>query len=605
MSDMLKAGLIRSLASAPIARAQAPRDPRTESGFGAQLDAARDSIRENREMARNRRNESRDKNDAVDDADAPKESPEDRNTPAADSQESAASLNQVTAPIVVVTIAGPMAPVAEGPALPEVEKPVVQDEAAAPRNGAPSEQAPDVAESQSPRVSTSTSSLDAILRTAEPVAVASLPAQVDVANDHVETPNSEQNSSVSQRVTADIDTGNEQAAQEDVFVAIGSRATKLARTSAVSDESIQTALLIETQDGRQSSSRDESVDPSPTQPEGETLRDVRVGDALQRALHGETRRHPGEGASKHGAPQEQAAFELSPQVASLGRASTNQAEAASLEPIARATGAEVTNGDPSAATIGKFLAGISTSIDPVKATGRDVDDATSRSHQHSSPTQELSGAAASTGGGAKTGSARPVTPAGATFGQILATRLDSPASLDSAARLLAANGGTGRHQVILRLSPAELGELRLDIRMEAGAMTLRVDADNAAAGRLIESRLGELREALAGHGISIERADVVARGDASANGGFEHRSASDDPSSRQQSAHGDTREGTWNFNEGQASNGGDRSSQSDANPWSMRSTMGEFEVNAPANKHPTDARAVMATLQNGSLDLVA
>lgn len=176
--------------------------------------------------------------------------------------------------------------------------------------------------------------------------------------------------------------------------------------------------------------------------------------------------------------------------------------------------------------------------------------------------------------------------------------------MESTARVLLANGGSGRHQVTLRLSPGELGELRLDVRMEAGVMNLRVDADNAAAGRLIESRLGELREALSAHGISIERAEVVVRTDASANGGFEHRSNSDDTLPRQHHSQGENADGSWNFNNGQ-SFAGDRSGRSDANPWWMHGDVSSIDVEPAAHAMRQEERIANAIMQDGSLDLVA
>lgn len=93
--------------------------------------------------------------------------------------------------------------------------------------------------------------------------------------------------------------------------------------------------------------------------------------------------------------------------------------------------------------------------------------------------------------------------------------LDAPTAFDDAARVLAASSGEGRHQVTLRLEPPELGQLRVQIRMQQQAMTMQVDADSPAVARLIESRLADLRDALAMHGIRMDRTDVVVRSPAS------------------------------------------------------------------------------------------
>ncbi len=105
-------------------------------------------------------------------------------------------------------------------------------------------------------------------------------------------------------------------------------------------------------------------------------------------------------------------------------------------------------------------------------------------------------------------------------GDLLTARVEGADSIDGAARLLASSGSQGRHQVTMRLDPPEMGQMRLAIRMQQQDMTLRVEAQTQSVVKLIESRLGELREALATQGIRVDRADVVVRAPASgeANG---------------------------------------------------------------------------------------
>lgn len=614
MSDMLKAGLIRSLAAAPITRAQAPRDTRTESGFGAQLDAARDSIRENRELERSQRSDSRDPQGAVgdaapvDEADAPKSPRNDESTPTGDAQDATAESGLIIAPIVVVTIAGPLAPVSESSDEASLKLPVAEaakditiepssGDAPAVEKAASSQIARDVGE-HGPVAALLHPPVDATVETTRdnrfayqhlpPKAVQSEP---DVVNADASTPQTERDA-VSERVAnrsqSPADTGR--------------------RGDATPDAKLESGAFRAVQQATVGLRGEAGVDHTHAQQDGESIRDVRVADAMNRALHGESKQSARDGAShRAGAPQQLSVDATIPQALDASRSLSQANDLSGSDLITRATGASEIEGDSgAAAAIGKFLAGVSTSVEPIKSSGRESGDGAGRSHQQSSQTSAHAGAANSSVGSAKAqaGLTSPL-PAGATFSQILSTRLDPASSMESTARVLAAHGGSGRHQVTLRLSPAELGELRLDVRMEAGAMTLRVDADNAAAGRLIESRLGELREALSAHGISIERADVVVRGDASANGGFEHRSASDDPTARQQSAHGDAREGSWNFNEGHAFTGGDRSGRSDDNPWWMRGeTLGSDTTHAERGPK-SDDRSVIASLQNGSLDLVA
>lgn len=98
-----------------------------------------------------------------------------------------------------------------------------------------------------------------------------------------------------------------------------------------------------------------------------------------------------------------------------------------------------------------------------------------------------------------------------TLSQLLVGGTDGADALEAAAKALSGTQRPGNHHVTLQLDPPELGQLRLDIRMRHQEMTLRVAADTADVARLIESRLAELRDALAVHGIRIDRSEVVVR----------------------------------------------------------------------------------------------
>ncbi len=63
-------------------------------------------------------------------------------------------------------------------------------------------------------------------------------------------------------------------------------------------------------------------------------------------------------------------------------------------------------------------------------------------------------------------------------------------------------------EVRLRLSPPELGSLRIALRVELGAMTARVEAETPEARSLLLDGLPQLRERLAEQGIRVERFDV-------------------------------------------------------------------------------------------------
>lgn len=60
----------------------------------------------------------------------------------------------------------------------------------------------------------------------------------------------------------------------------------------------------------------------------------------------------------------------------------------------------------------------------------------------------------------------------------------------------------------LRLSPPELGSLRLQVRLTDGALSARIEADNPAAKQVLIDHLPALRERLAEQNIRVERFDV-------------------------------------------------------------------------------------------------
>lgn len=87
------------------------------------------------------------------------------------------------------------------------------------------------------------------------------------------------------------------------------------------------------------------------------------------------------------------------------------------------------------------------------------------------------------------------------------------------------NGGA----VQLRLSPPELGSLQVRISIQDGAMTAKLEADNAAARTLLIDNLPALRERLAQQDIRIEKFEVDVRRD---NAGGSQQQAFDDSGAR-------------------------------------------------------------------------
>jgi flagellar hook-length control protein FliK len=63
-------------------------------------------------------------------------------------------------------------------------------------------------------------------------------------------------------------------------------------------------------------------------------------------------------------------------------------------------------------------------------------------------------------------------------------------------------------EVRLRLSPPELGSLRLEVRVQDGAMIAHIQTETEAAKTAILDNLPTLRDRLADQGVRIERFDV-------------------------------------------------------------------------------------------------
>ncbi|MFH1419582.1 MAG: flagellar hook-length control protein FliK [Planctomycetota bacterium] len=100
-------------------------------------------------------------------------------------------------------------------------------------------------------------------------------------------------------------------------------------------------------------------------------------------------------------------------------------------------------------------------------------------------------------------------------GEALAAGVDGIDDLSGAARVLRASQGGGQFHVTMQLDPPEMGQLKVQIRMHQQAMTLQVEAQSQAVAKLIESRMSELRETLASHGIRMDRTEVVVKPPAS------------------------------------------------------------------------------------------
>ncbi|MEK6644968.1 MAG: flagellar hook-length control protein FliK [Planctomycetota bacterium] len=211
------------------------------------------------------------------------------------------------------------------------------------------------------------------------------------------------------------------------------------------------------------------------------------------------------------------------------RGSTNETTPVASKPVGdretfrlNQVSVQSASGDGAAAGIAKFLV--------VQADSFDI---------QKTPTQSGSAIAPAATANVKPigGTALPVTQPSSTVASLLTSGTTDADPVASAAKLLRASGVNGQHQATLKLDPPELGQLRIDIRMREQGMTLRVDAENAAAAKLIESRLPELKDALAVHGIRFDRSEIVVRSPETSNDQPAHSDSRDPQGDMDQSAH--------------------------------------------------------------------
>jgi flagellar hook-length control protein FliK len=77
-------------------------------------------------------------------------------------------------------------------------------------------------------------------------------------------------------------------------------------------------------------------------------------------------------------------------------------------------------------------------------------------------------------------------------------------------------------EVRLRLSPPSLGSIRLEVTLQAGVMSARIETETASAKAAIVDNLPALRERLAAHDIKISQFDVELAADSHQQGQFTH-----------------------------------------------------------------------------------
>lgn len=80
--------------------------------------------------------------------------------------------------------------------------------------------------------------------------------------------------------------------------------------------------------------------------------------------------------------------------------------------------------------------------------------------------------------------------------------------------------GDSGGEVRLRLSPPSLGSIRLEVTLQAGVMSARIETETASAKALIVDNLPALRERLATHDIKVAQFDVELAADSHRQGQF-------------------------------------------------------------------------------------
>jgi flagellar hook-length control protein FliK len=80
--------------------------------------------------------------------------------------------------------------------------------------------------------------------------------------------------------------------------------------------------------------------------------------------------------------------------------------------------------------------------------------------------------------------------------------------------------GNGTHEAKILLHPEHLGQVDIRIMIQNGQLTAHFVTENGAARDLLENQLSQLRTALQGQGLQVDRMDVVQQSSTSASASF-------------------------------------------------------------------------------------
>ena len=140
------------------------------------------------------------------------------------------------------------------------------------------------------------------------------------------------------------------------------------------------------------------------------------------------------------------------------------------------------------------------------------------------------------------GSSKPATAATtkAVTGQP-ADNADRTEEVERIVRIFASRINGKNSHTVMRLDPAELGSMRLQMDLRGDVMTLRVDTSTHVAHRLLSGEVEKLREGLEEAGVRLERIEVRPPRDAPP---VDDRSCTDDSEPRGEQQAGSEQTGT-------------------------------------------------------------
>lgn len=404
------------------------------------------------------------------------------------------------------------------------------------------------------------------------------------------------NSAIHSQVKADLPTGvTKEAASKSSEPSLGGLVKPSALRTAGDNSADSTQIPVRTDAGEETGAvlRDPAQErPSDTANDGETA----FQEKVRRWIDG---RREGDAVNKAGRPDPAGASTVDtvkPPMAVTRKTGSRFDVAVEAVDGTEKVKVDAGQGDGAAASVARLL---------VQGVGRQesTDKTTVSMTQHApAPVSLSSDAAGSANGGHAAATA--VTSPGGIVADLLAATDESKNAVENVARALNASGGSGRFQATMRLDPPELGHVKVQIRMQAEAMTLQVQAENLQVSKLIESRMGELRDALATHGIRIDRAEVVVKtpdtGE-SLNHPNQERSHNESHRGQGEQSRSNAQDGGWSQGRGWHATREDGGHGNGTPSWVNSSFAGAGELGS-AGEPSTDR---WMPILDGSVDLVA